>query len=275
MKLLASQFSLSKQWWLQNFQNKILEEDWGQLETRFGRRWPNFYQWEWLNLKFYERNNDSDSGFLPQKIKVGEGVVKEIPYHRKHSHYSSAGRFALEQHEVSYWARDHAIATCEATPLLRNNESLTNSNFLKCCDGSVNPDPESYGYLTHCTVKPGTPILDLYSENSLFFDLLKQRGLDPNVKFQGSVLFSRDERVYPVTQAIAEIAFKHNFGGLLYKSVRGPMDCNYSDFCLVLFGEGFIESSGSSQTSPQKMDNFLSQFQRNLPPSFQRRRSHG
>jgi hypothetical protein len=146
----------------------------------------------------------------------------------------SNGRFALGDHPVSYWAGDYELARVEATEELREDSNLTFHKTL------IHVSAAKLYSLCYC-LKKGTPLLDLTEAGGPFLLKIEELHICSSPVFVKKVLEERRRRVYPITQAIAEAAFDHGFGGIVWRSVRSPIDVILgTDTCLVLFDEGSL-----------------------------------
>lgn len=183
---------------------KIPQKDWSEL-LELSKTRESFYKYLWRHAKYREE----------------EGPLAHL----------STGRFALEDQLVSYWAGDSEIARNEITEELREDSNLTFHKML-------NHVSEDKLYSLCCRVKQGTPLLDLTGADSPFLLKIEKLQICNSAIFVKKVLEERRKRVYPITQAIAGVAFIHGFGGIVWKSVRSPIDVNLCpESCLVLFDE--------------------------------------
>lgn len=176
----------------------------------------------WWNMKWYDwpdKNRELD-GNLPQQSAYGT----EVPYGRKFGH-PSRGRFASNQScEVSYWTNNYDLAVEETKQKNQNQYGIPAQRSLKNGASILKLDDEQCAFLLSLEK------YEMVDNPTLFFEKLCELGKD----------------VYPITHAIADLAYQHGFKGMLYKSskadaIPGKMDKVAVQFnCLVLYQEDAI-----------------------------------
>lgn len=217
-------------------------QEWNGLKENYSsiliERGKKHFQ-EWWNIKFYKRTGNED-GSKPQTFirKTGEAII-ECPYNRETA-FLSQGRFALTDNPTSYWASSWLTVICESIPEFREDSNLTDEKIAPYLKGKHDPNKKDYGYNLTQYFKNETPLLNLTDPNTPFFSMIEKYDLwkDAN-SFFNEVIFSRDEKAYPLTQAIADLAYKNGYYGIKYKSVRRPHSSIYRDpdDCIALFNE--------------------------------------
>ncbi len=173
---------------------------------------------------------DNFDGNTPQQI-AGTNIY-EIPYTREFF-YPSKGRFALQGHGVSYLSIDYETARIEADELLRMDFNLTLEKSISF----------KYKYFL-CSLQRYFDrkclFLILSREDNPFYQCIERTSNRDNAIALFDLIHSRDESVYPLIQEISKMAFYHKYDGILYRSVRGPMDYR-KHTCCVLFNNVFLK----------------------------------
>jgi hypothetical protein len=213
-----------------NILQEITEEQWLHIIEEFIERPNDILRSGWWHAKYYDIVKDKFNGLTLQRI-AGTNIY-EIPYKREFF-YPSRGRFALQDKGVSYWSNDYETARIEADELLRMDLNMTLEKSIAFISKSFLCPLQKY-FNRKCLC------LDLRREDNPFYKAIERvSGQNDAIALFESIC-SRDESVYPLTQEISRIAFDHKYDGILYRSVRGPMD--YAKHtCCVLFNKFTIE----------------------------------
>lgn len=217
------------EYWNNIFQ-EITEEQWLHIIQGIIEKPNDILKHGWWHAKYYDVIKEEFNGLTPQRIAGTD--IYEIPYERGFF-YPSKGRFALQGKGVSYWSNEYETARIEADELLRMDLNLTlektiafTSNFFLC-------SLQKY-FDRKCLC------LDLSREDNSFYKCVEKVSSRNDAIVLFELIHSRDESAYPLTQEISKIAFDHRYDGILYRSVRGPMD--YAKHtCCILFNNVILE----------------------------------
>ena len=101
--------------------------------------------------------------------------------------------------------------------------------------GDGNPTPGWYGYPLNFQLLPSAVVLDISSIHSAFCELaFPNSELSARENFWNAVI-SRDADTKVCTQLIALAAAHAGFDGIIYTSVRAPIDVVMPECNLVMF----------------------------------------
>jgi hypothetical protein len=152
---------------------------------------------------------------------------------------SYRGRFALGHLiKVCYLASDQSITVAETSAILRQDDHLTLNKIIEF----VFPKPMKLSPSFRLNL--GISLLDLTSPDAPFLRALEyHKIISDRIHFYNEVITGRKPSCYPITQAIAHMAFRHQFAGIIWKSARQPTDWKVaSSDCLVLFHDYLIDA---------------------------------
>ncbi len=216
--------------------SRITTEDWNDIK-KHQNKWSRETLSEklWYHSRYYEVNPKEPFDYdKPQKIYGREET--DIPNNPKLFFPSLNGRFALENKPVSYWAFDFYISKTEITKELHKEEGCSLEEMMKYVK------KDAMWALTEKYLKFDAPILDLRHTNNAFFRLIKKYNIYNSEEiFFKDKIYTKNDSVYPLTQIIAKHAFKNNFQGIVWTSVRDPNDCNYGGaICMVIFNQDIL-----------------------------------
>lgn len=191
-----------------------------------------WHEKEWWNNKYYKKFDDWD----PSKERFDTWGNREIPIKRKIFYPRPNSRFGCKNQPIAYFSQDFAINCSETIKDFRDNEALSWENDLKpYLEGELNPTSSSLltGVPLSFRLKIEAVILDLTCKKHDLIQIFQK--INPD--FLNSILLSRNENVYFITQTIALVAWKNGFDGILFKSARAPSDIKLPDANLVMFNE--------------------------------------
>lgn len=212
--------------------NRLSREDWASLvlSTAKDTRWHASI---WWHNKYYRVNGMND-GSMVQVPRKGD---PEVPYHRELFYPSPHSRFSLGAvASVAYFSNDFAVNCCETIEQFSENPELSLEDLLQY--GGGNPTPGWHGYPLNFHLSPSAVVLDLSSNHSLFF-----RFVDTDCAAHiWRVIGTRDPDAKRYTQLVAKTVASAGFDGIVYTSVRAPIDAVMPDSNLVMFNKAKIES---------------------------------
>jgi len=160
----------------------------------------------------------------------------EVPYHRELFYPSQHSRFSLgSEAGVAYFSNDFAVNCCETIEQFSENPDLSLEDLLQYGDG--NPTPGWFGYPLNFHLLSSVVILDLSSVDSLFFRFVDS----DTAKRIWDVIRTRNFDAKRNTQLVAQAAADAGFDGIVYTSVRAPIDAVMPDNNLVMFNKAKIE----------------------------------
>jgi hypothetical protein len=211
--------------------NRLSQADWASLllSTATDTRW---HESIWWHNKYYRANGTNDGRVVQVPRKGGP----EVPYHRELFYPSPHSRFSLgAEARVAYFSNDFAVNCCETIEQFSENPELSLEDLLQY--GGGNPTPGWHGYPLNFHLSPTAVVLDLSSNHSLFF-----RFMDTNTAehIWGAVR-TRNADAKQDTQLVAKAAAGAGFDGIVYTSVRAPIDAVMPDGNLVVFNKAKIE----------------------------------
>ncbi|HRO22580.1 MAG TPA: RES domain-containing protein [Alcaligenes phenolicus] len=211
--------------------NGIRQKDWTSLvlSSASDGRWRELI---WWHNKYYRVNGSNDG----RRIQVPRKGAPEIPYERELFYPSPHSRFSLgAEANVAYFSNDFAINCCETIEQFSENPELSLEDFLQY--GGGNPTPGWHGYPLNFHLALHAVVLDLSSNRSLFFSFVSADAGEAI----WNVVANRDESKRH-TQQLAIAAAAAGFDGIVYSSVRAPVDAVMPDTNLVVFNKTAIES---------------------------------
>lgn len=165
----------------------------------------------------------------------------EVPYQRQLFYPSPNSRFSLGMEAgVAFFSNDFAVNCCETIEQFSENEDFRLEDLIRYGDG--NPTPGWYGYPLNFHLHPNAVVLDLSSIHSVFFQIaFGPSDSDARERFWDTIKTrDRDAKLY--TQLIALAAVREGFDGIVYTSVRAPIDVVMPESNLVVFSKEKIES---------------------------------
>ena len=205
--------------------------DWLHLRDAAGtdRRW---HAREWWHNKYY-RDNPPNDGFAVQRRPKGE---PEIPYERQLFYPSECSRFSLgSEGPIAYFSNDFATNCCETIEQFALDESLFFHDLSLYLRGYGNPTPGQYGYPMNFHLIPNALVLDVSTPGASFFRLLGKRAEPVIATSIFDAITSREPADKRATRRISIGARHFGFDGLVYQSVRVPVDVILPDQNLVVF----------------------------------------
>lgn len=194
---------------------------------------------EWLHNKYYRDNPPNDGQGFQQPWNWSDPkspFPPEIPYRRRLFYPSRHSRFSLgEDGPVAYFSNDFGMNCCETIEQFHDNAAVRFEDLARYLQGQGNPIPGVYGYPMSFHLAADTVVLDLSTPSTLFFRLLD--GLTASVSSRAvwGVVTSREPHAKLATQHISLQARESGFDGIVYTSVRAPVDVNMPDQNLVVF----------------------------------------
>lgn len=216
---------------------RITSDNWSFLRSVSSRdrRW---LQVEWWHNKYYRENPPND-GFAVQRTRRGE---PEVPYERKLLYPSESSRFSLaSEGPVAYFSNDFAVNCCETIEQFADDQSLSFQELSRYLRGHGNPTPGWYGYPLNFHLVPSAQILDLSVPGAPFFRIVAGCAEPAIATAVFNTITSRDPEDKRATQHISIEARRFGFDGLIYRSVRAPVDIVLPDRNLVVFtAEGVL-----------------------------------
>jgi hypothetical protein len=216
---------------IENGLERMSSSDWDNLrEIATGYRM--WHRREWWHNKYY-RDNPPNDGNVLQTPQKGE---PEIPFYRKLFYPSPNSRFSLgDKLPVAYFSNDFVINCCETIEEFRENSRLSFKEELsKYFNGKGNPTPGWCGYPLNFHLVSDSLILDV-SYNANQFMTFLCHAVDAKSDEIWQCLQSRDPENKKKTQLISIKAEQMGFDGILYPSVRVPVDVSMPEMNLVVF----------------------------------------
>ena len=216
--------------------NRLTGEDWSSLlflaET--DRPWHELL---WWHNKYYRVNGPNDG----QMVQVPRKGEPEIPYRRELFYPSPHSRFSLgAEAGAAYFSNDFAVNCCETIEQFSENAELSLEDLLQYEGG--NPTPGWYGYPLNFHLSSSAIVMDLTSIHSSFFRFVFGASESDTKKHIWNIIMSRDPDAKRSTQLVALAAARAGFDGIVYTSVRAPIDAVMPDSNLVMLNKGKIES---------------------------------
>ena len=215
---------------LENCLKRINSSDWENLrEAATGcRLW---HRREWWHNKYY-RNNPPNNGGALQQPRTGR---PEVPHLRNLFYPSPNSRFSLgSKLPVAYFSNDFGINCCETIEQFSINPNLSFKELSEYLGGKENPTPGWYGYPLNFHLVSNSYVLDVSANTNRFMTVLCRAG---GVK-SGEIwkcIQSRDPEEKKGTQLISIKAKEMDFDGILYPSVRVPVNVSMPNMNLVMF----------------------------------------
>jgi hypothetical protein len=211
---------------------RLRREDWTSLvlSSALDGQWRKLI---WWHNKYYRVNGSNDG----RRIQVPRIGNPETPYERELFYPSPHSRFSLgDATNVAYFSNDFAVNCCETIEQFSENPELSLEDLLQY--GGGNPTPGWHGYPLNFHLAANAVALDLSSNRSLFFSFVSH---DASTAIW-SVITNRDAWSKRYTQQLAIAAAAAGFDGIVYSSVRAPVDTVMPDANLVVFNKAAIES---------------------------------
>jgi hypothetical protein len=214
------------------------QDDWDELLRRLEVPFP-WHEREWWHNKYYKENplNEND-GDRTQRSLRGQA---EVPNRRQIFYPSPSSRFSLGgELPVAYFSADFSVNCAETIKKFSNNSSLPFHELHAYLRGETDPIPGQWGYPLCLHLSRKAKILDVTTQDSPFFRLVKRRWGEEQMRSLWTLFRSREDEAKKATQVVAIEAWKHGFDGLAYTSVRAPIDIATPDENLVVFNPEMI-----------------------------------
>jgi hypothetical protein len=215
---------------IENCLERMSSSEWDNLrEAASGYRM--WHRREWWHNKYY-RNNPPNDGDILQQPRIGK---PEVPYRRKLFYPSPKSRFSLgNKLPVAYFSNDFGINCCETIEQFSKNPNLSFKELSEYLGGKGNPTPGWCGYPLNFHLASDSLILNVSSETNQFVMVLCNAG-GINYDEIWQCFQSRDPEEKKGTQLISKRAEQMGFDGILYPSVRAPVDVRMPNMNLVVF----------------------------------------
>jgi hypothetical protein len=206
-------------------------EDWRWIGNRSKSK-ILWLQHGWWQNKYY-LNNPPNHGFETQVPAKGS---PEVPYNREIFYPSPRSRFSLGPDlPVAYFSNDFVVNCCESIPEFSSNEALSNEELALYFEGKVNPTPAWFGYPLKYHLVDDSLILDLSQRGAPLLMRIQEKFGQEGVEILCRMFQSRLEEEKRSTQLVAIEARQRGFDGIVYPSVRAPIDVMMPDRNLVMF----------------------------------------
>jgi hypothetical protein len=191
----------------------------------------------WLQLGWWQNkyylNNSPNHGF---EIQVPTKGSPEVPYNREIFYPSPQSRFSLGPDlPVAYFSNDFVVNCCETIEEFSLNEALSNEELSPFLEGEVNPTPGRFGYPLKYHLVDNSLILDLSQRSVPLLMKIQEKFGQDGVEVLWRVFQSRLEEEKRSTQLVAIEAQRRGYDGIVYASVRAPIDVWMPDRNLVVF----------------------------------------
>jgi RES domain len=214
--------------------------DWKWLKTQ-SRSKTLWFQLEWWHNKYY-RHNPPNDGFVVQVPRIGK---PEVPYKRAIFYPSPHSRFSLgSKLPVAYFSSDFVINCCETIDQFSSDNNLSWNELSRYLAGGMNPTPGWYGFPLSHHLSDDCLVLDLSKNTAAFFTRIQKNLGHQRAKAVWRVIRSRVPSDKRKTQLVAKEAHKHGYHGIVYASVRAPVDVAMPEWNLVIFDPSKIRNGG-------------------------------
>ena len=211
--------------------SSLTTKDWQWIESQ-SRSKITWLQRQWWQNKYY-RDNPPNDGF---KIQVPEKGSPEVPYERQIFYPSPHSRLSLGlHHPVAYFSNDVVISFCETIDKFSSNEALSGDELSRYLGGEGNPTPGWRGYQSKYHLADDSLILDLSRRHAPLLTRVGEKFGQDGVEVLWKTLRSRMDVEREKTQLVAIEARWRGYDGIVYASVRGPIDVVMPDRNLVMF----------------------------------------
>lgn len=186
---------------------------------------------EWWHNKYYRDNPPNDGDALQQPRKGNP----EVPHLRELFYPSPASRFSLgSKQPVAYFSNDFGINCCETIEQFSANPNLPFKELSEYLSGKGNPTPGWCGHPINYHLVSDTYILDVSANANQFLLALCRAGEVASDEVW-KCFQSRDEEEKKITQLVSIEAKRMGFDGILFASVRAPVDVSMPSKNLVMF----------------------------------------
>ena len=216
----------------------LTDRDWSSIRER-SRQKMAWHKLEWWHNKYYKANapNDGNSVQVPRK---GE---PEIPYSRELFYPSPASRFSLGTSDpVSYFSSDFGVNCCETIEQFSSNPSLRFEELARYLGGEGNPTPGWHGYPLNFHIVEAAVVMDVATDTSPFYRTLSLKIGEPKTKTFRKHLRGRHDSDKNATQCVSTAARGFDIHGIVYASVRTPVDVSIPRWNLVMFEPEMVRS---------------------------------
>jgi len=191
----------------------------------------------WLQLGWWQNkyylNNPPNHGF---EIQVPTKGSPEVPYKREIFYPSPQSRFSLGSDlPVAYFSNDFVVNCCETIAEFSLNEALSSEELSPFLEGEVDPTPGWFGYPLKYHLVDDSLILDLSQRSASLLMRIQEKFGQDGVEILWRVCQSRLEEEKRSTQLVAIEAQRMGYDGIVYASVRTPIDVWMPDRNLVVF----------------------------------------
>lgn len=217
---------------LSNLLAMLTTEDWQDLieRTKEGRVW---HLLPWHHNKRY-RDKPPNDPFAVQTPARGD---PEVPAQRRLFYPSPQSRFSLGEKPVAYFSCDFAVNCTEIVKPFYSDAELCWDKLKGYLRGLGSPERGWFYYPIHVEIAADALLLDVSSLGAPLIRALMNHGKPEDYGYLSELLTTRDETDKLLTQEISVAAAKQGFDGLVYRSVRGPIDIMIPDWNLVVFSE--------------------------------------
>ncbi len=221
---------------LLDFLSSLDPNDWDLIKKESKSKFI-WLQLEWWHNKYY-RDNPPNDGLKIQIPRLGN---PEVPY-RRHIFYPSAhSRFSLgADNSVAYFSNDFAVNCCETIEQFSSNKGLSWLELSRYLGGEGNPTPGWYGYPLNYHLLDDALILDLSRKGGPLLSNIANKLGQKAVQFLYQLFVSRSLHRKISTQIVAIEARKKGFDGIVYESVRAPVDVVWPSRNLVMLNPNKI-----------------------------------
>jgi hypothetical protein len=186
----------------------------------------------WWQNKYYQ-NNPPNHRF---EIQVPTKGSPEVPYKREIFYPSPQSRFSLGPDlPVAYFSNDFVVNCCETIEEFSLNEALSSEELSPFLEGEVNPTPGWFGCPLKYHLVDDSLILDLSQRSAPLLRRIQEKLGQDGVEVLWRVFQSRLEEEKRSTQLVAIEAHRRRYDGIVYASVRAPIDVNMPYCNLVMF----------------------------------------
>ena len=215
---------------IENCLERISSSDWDNLrEAATGcRLW---HRREWWHNKYY-RNNPPNDGDVLQRPRIGK---PEVPHLRRLFYPSPNSRFSLgPKLPVAYFSNDFGTNCCETIEQFSTNPNLSWKELSEYLSGIGNPTLGWCGHPLNFHLVSDSFVLDVSANTNRFMMVLCRAGGVGSDEIW-ECFQSRDPKEKKGTQLISIKAKQMGFDGILYPSVRVPVDVSMPNMNLVVF----------------------------------------
>jgi hypothetical protein len=205
-------------------------DDWDNIKKRSKSK-ILWLQLEWWQNKYYRDNPPNDGS----KIQIPRLGNPEVPYRRQIFYPSIHSRFSLgAKVPVAYFSSDFVVNCCETIEQFSAARALSWNELSPFLAGESNPTPGWYGYPLNYHLLDDSLILDLSQKNGGFLSRIQHKLGQDTVMFLWQLFRSRSKQRKSSTQIVAVEAHRRGFDGIVYASVRAPIDVVLPTWNLVM-----------------------------------------